>query len=1165
MKIPFHLNQFFCAALVLLWVQATAVSSEVSLPQVIDLHSFYQTKFGTNGGFENFPVRPTIDGLPFQPDGRVELFGKMNADRGDVKPTSISGIKIGAAFDELHLLHDASWEETPGRTVAIIRLHYTDGSSNNFEIKYGVHVMDWCRLPAEETEVLTDGGSKIVWRGPGIYKGTSRLFKTVLQNPYPGKTVETMDLISTGTRASYKLAAATVAKHDPQRAVTPGLSLNQPAWYFDGALKVSVLDKETGAPIADADVFPYTDVYDQGIIIAPQLTSSNGETVVKYPVDGTASLGFTVTKPGYLGRSGNWQRGNIPQTITYRLAQSQATIQGVVQDDNGKPLAGAQVRLNNYNFNSDLSDGGIYLPNESVQTDADGHWSISGLPDSYQDFGVTVSHPDFPQAQFYADGPNVSRFNGQHIPAADFFAGNAVLKLTSGCKITGIVRDPTRQPVSGAIVFAGFDRYMGGAVKTITDDHGNFSLKNLGLGENYLTISAPGLAPEFRTVTIAATNAALDVVLKPGKVIHGRVTDASGKPVEDAEVSYDGLADRNGIFNGRTIEWKTQTDANGEFTWNSAPEKAVNLSITKSGYMALEWMRVETDTTNATSFTLGSPLTIKGSVTDADTGEAIAGFKVTPGWPENGGARLQKQEAKAGVAGHYEVHFDRPIIISPTPYDFVFQISSPGYAPVQSRSIKSGEGVVTWDVKIKKTPVTISRVKTADGKPAAGVKVLLVADRNYLQLMGTQLRNQNNDSESFETDAEGHFELPPQDGDFALAAASDAGFALVQKTDFTNDLTLTLQSWGRIEGTFLKNGRSTSGQELYFFAGDASAQRNVWSQQPAATDVQGHFIFPYVPPGIIRVQLKQPMTGNGWSYQELQSVEVQPGGTNNLQINIKGRAVKGQLKRSADLATDVDLSQFSLMLQPDVPQPEVPEGLDPDKIQKWYQDWMKTEAGRKFVEAMSKRSQLQVKANGTFSADIVAPGKYKLNGSLFQSGSMQAQIEGQDVVVPENFTDDSDAPFDVGTITVKAVKHLNVGDLAPDFSTKTLDGQPLKLSDFKGKYVLLDFWATWCGPCVAETPNMKATYDAFGKDPRFVMLSLSLDPKVSAPQKFVQEKKIQWLQGFLGDWSKDTVTKDYAVFGIPSLFLIGPDGKIITQNLRGEAIKAAVERVLNTH
>jgi thiol-disulfide isomerase/thioredoxin len=311
--------------------------------------------------------------------------------------------------------------------------------------------------------------------------------------------------------------------------------------------------------------------------------------------------------------------------------------------------------------------------------------------------------------------------------------------------------------------------------------------------------------------------------------------------------------------------------------------------------------------------------------------------------------------------------------------------------------------------------------------------------------------------------------------------------------------------------------------------------------------------------------LKQPTTANSWSYLELASTNVEAGGTNTVQINLEGRPVTGHLQRSADLTNDVDLTQFQISLQPSVQGPKVPDEMDtPEKAQKWYQDWMKTDAGRKYLDAIRRRRQLQVKADGTFHADMVAPGKYNLAGFLWQNGTAMAQIVGQEVVVPETSTNNPDAPFDLGSVTVKAIKHLNIGDTAPDFAVKTVDDQPLKLSDFRGKYVLLDFWATWCGPCVAETPNMKAAYDAYGSDSRFAMISLSLDPKVSAPKKFVRDKNIQWLQGFLGDWSKDTVTKDYAVFGIPSIFLIGPDGKIIAQNLRGEEIKRAVGAALAT-
>ena len=137
-----------------------------------------------------------------------------------------------------------------------------------------------------------------------------------------------------------------------------------------------------------------------------------------------------------------------------------------------------------------------------------------------------------------------------------------------------------------------------------------------------------------------------------------------------------------------------------------------------------------------------------------------------------------------------------------------------------------------------------------------------------------------------------------------------------------------------------------------------------------------------------------------------------------------------------------------------------------------------------------------------------------------------------------------------------------VGQEAPGFEIKTTDDKTIKLADYRGKYVLLDFWATWCGPCTGETPNLKAVYEEFGTREDFVMIGLSLDQDKEKPIAYAKEKGTQWIDGFLGDWGKDEVTKKYGVRGIPSIWLIGPDGKVVAKDLRGEGISEAVKKAL---
>jgi len=132
---------------------------------------------------------------------------------------------------------------------------------------------------------------------------------------------------------------------------------------------------------------------------------------------------------------------------------------------------------------------------------------------------------------------------------------------------------------------------------------------------------------------------------------------------------------------------------------------------------------------------------------------------------------------------------------------------------------------------------------------------------------------------------------------------------------------------------------------------------------------------------------------------------------------------------------------------------------------------------------------------------------------------------------------------------------------APDFTLPTPDGQEVSLSSFKGKYVLLDFWASWCAPCRAENPNVVAAYRKF-KDKNFTVLGVSLDEKKEAWEKAIKDDGLTWTHvSDLQGWSS-AAARIYQVESIPANFLIDPDGRIIASNLRGPALDAQLQSIL---
>ncbi len=839
---------------------------------------------------------------------------------------------------------------------------------------------------------------------------------------------------------------------------------------------------------------------------------------------------------------------------------------GRVVDEKGKPIRDARIRLS------------FDMPNhmstwvKDAMTDGRGQWRRA-IPPQAMDLRMGVDHPEFYVEESRSKPPRTELKNGTH-----------VFTMKRGLALKGKVVDQQGRPIENALVCADrsysrtpspYNQIIENSTTARTVKDGTFNIGGLPPGSRTIAAYSDSHAPTLQNVDIQSSMEATTIVLVKGRTYRGRIVDAQGQPIEGVKL---GVSRWRLGKEQRDMSRLAQTDAQGQFSLTNLPEGEIGLYFGKRPFMGFH-QDLPDDLSQADEIVMYDAPVFTGRVLDAETDKPVTEFRVVNGikWKRQDASYHWSRYRRGDIKdpnGAFSQRWGGYSISYPLSSAACIKIEAPGYLPAIAPPQELDQPCKSLTIRLRRGVSITGTVLQPNGAGAAKAQVGFIRpgekafiDRDQFSAAGFTYQAEI----IRKADESGKFELPPTEGQGLIVAVHKSGYSQAPSAQFEIGSSMRLTPWSRIEGTIDRSQTNGAPVEVALYRLGAETDRD----KPAIrwlfdriSPTGDTFAFEFVPAVPLSVGRIDRYEMNDATY-----LRPEPDKTYSVVVGREGRTVAGKIvcpdglleNKSIEL-TDPRQTHAVAFRTDGAGAPTAGIGAFEETSFTWL--WQDKERAYTPSQSVRKRFIPEIDGKGRFTFAGLEPGQYEfvvnLHAPLGENVSCgRGVLEGVAVnqfTVPKG---GSSTILRIGDVQIQHLTYPGVGEPAPLFEATTFEGETIRLEDLRGKVVLLDFWASWCSPCVAQLPKVQAIYEQFGEREDFAMIGLSLDWETERAERLLAEKQLRWQQACLGSMDESTVVRQYGIGGIPMLVLIDAEGTIIARGADTEQLKQRIEDAIS--